>query len=54
MHVVGQGQVHPLVAKVRAVQEYTQPKTKKDVRAFLGLCGYYRRFVATLQPSQHP
>ena len=44
-HTVGQGQVHPLVAKVRAVQEYTQPKTKKDVRAFLGLCGYYRRFV---------
>ena len=44
-HTVGQGQVHPLVAKVRAVQEYTQPKTKKDVRAFLGLCGYYCRFV---------
>ena len=42
---MGQGQVHPLVAKVRAVQEYTKPKTKKDVRAFLGLCGYYRRFV---------
>ena len=34
-HTVGQGQVHPLVAEVRAVQEYTQPKTKKDARAFL-------------------
>ena len=53
-HTEGQGQVHPLVAKVRAVQEYTQPKTKKDVRAFLGLCRYYRRFVLNIATFATP
>ena len=27
------------------MKEYPQPKTKKHVRAFLGLAGYYRRFI---------
>lgn len=31
--------------KLSAIREYTVPKTKKDVRAFLGLTGYYRRFI---------
>ncbi len=44
-HTVGNGKVHRLQAKVQAVQDFTQPITKKDVRAFLGLCGYYRRFI---------
>ena len=42
---MGNGKVHPLQAKVQAVQDFTQPITKKDFRAFLGLCGYYRRFI---------
>ena len=24
---------------------FKQPKTKKDVHSFLGLCGYYRKFI---------
>ena len=31
--------------KVKAVQEYPIPKNVKDVRAFLGLCSFYRRLV---------
>ena len=31
--------------KIKAVTEWPIPKTVKDVRAFLGFCGYYRRFV---------
>ena len=27
------------------MKEYPQPETKKDVRAFLGLAGYYRRSI---------
>ena len=30
--------------KVRAIQEFPVPKSRKHLRAFLGLCGYYRRF----------
>ena len=36
-HVVGEGCVRPEQAKVEAVREFQQPKTKKDVRAFLAI-----------------
>ena len=32
-------------ARVKHVQEWGTPKRAKDVRAFVGLCSYYRRFV---------
>ena len=37
--------MRPMDCEVKAVKEYERPKTKKQVRAFLGLCGYYRRFI---------
>ncbi len=43
-HVIGGGRVKPEPEKLRAVREYPTPVTKKDIRAFLGLVGYYRRF----------
>lgn len=39
------GQVQPDQAKVAAVRDFVRPRTKRDVRAFLGLAGYYRRFL---------
>lgn len=45
-HVVGNGEVRPEVSKIKAVADFPCPETKKDVRAFLGLSGYYRRFIA--------
>lgn len=44
-HVVGNGKVRPQEAKVSAVKDFPIPKTKSQVRAFLGLVGYYRRFI---------
>ena len=32
-------------AKVAAIRNFPIPRTKKDVRSFLGLAGYYRRFI---------
>ena len=46
--------MRPMEAKVKAVKEFKQPKTKKDVRVFLGLCGYYRRFIATFSTIATP
>ena len=43
-HVVGGGTTQPEVSKVEAVQRWALPQTKKQVRAFLGLTGYYRKF----------
>ena len=44
-HIVGSGIVKPQPSKVLAVESFGTPKTKSQVRAFLGLTGYYRRFV---------
>ena len=44
-HLVGGGKVSPADLKVCDVKHFCQPKTKRQVRQFLGLTGYYRRFV---------
>eukprot|EP00731_Ephydatia_muelleri_P021055 Em0013g782a len=44
-HVVGKGVVQPEPSKVQAVMNFPIPSTKTQVRGFLGLTGYYRRFI---------
>ncbi|KAJ1175570.1 hypothetical protein NDU88_000857 [Pleurodeles waltl] len=44
-HLVGGGQVQPLQPKIQTILDWVAPKTQTQVRAFLGLTGYYRRFV---------
>ena len=44
-HLVGYGRVSPADLKVKAVRDFKMPQTKKAVRQFLGLTGYYRRFI---------
>ena len=45
-HVIGSGTIQPKDDKIQAVKEFPRPLTKKNVRAFLGLSGYYRRFIS--------
>ena len=44
-HIVGKGKVSPAELKVKAVRDFCQPQTKKQIRQFLGLTGYYRKFI---------
>ncbi|XP_071944659.1 uncharacterized protein [Antedon mediterranea] len=44
-YVVGEGMIRPQKTKVEAVVQWEKPKTKKDVKSFLGLTGYYRKFI---------
>ena len=43
-HIVGQGEIRPVKAKVEAVLNYPAPRTRKELLRFLGMAGYYRRF----------
>lgn len=42
--VVGQGQVKPVSAKVKAIDSFPSPTSKKELMRFLGMVGYYRNF----------
>jgi hypothetical protein len=44
-HVISPNNISPDPAKITAVQEWPCPRTVRDIRAFLGLTGYYRRFI---------
>ncbi|GBM82908.1 Retrovirus-related Pol polyprotein from transposon 17.6 [Araneus ventricosus] len=44
-HVVSEDGIKPDPEKVRAVKNFPVPKSVHDVRSFLGLCSYYRRFI---------
>ena len=45
-HVVGNGVVKPEVSKVQSIDQFTRPATKRQVRSFLGLTGYYCHFIS--------
>ena len=44
-HTVRGGAVEPQTSKILAVQQFSRPKSKTEVKSFLGLTGYYRNFV---------
>ncbi|KAG7485602.1 hypothetical protein JOB18_014053 [Solea senegalensis] len=51
---LGGGQVRPQIQKTAAVAACPRPKTKKEVRRFLGLAGYYRRFIPAFSELTSP
>ena len=44
-HIIAQAGVHTEPDKIQAVLDWAPPKTLKQLRGFLGLTGYYRRFI---------
>ncbi len=51
---LGHGQVRPQIDKTAAIATCPSPKTKKEVRQFLGLAGYYRRFIPNYSELTSP
>ncbi|XP_043506100.1 uncharacterized protein LOC122526637 [Polistes fuscatus] len=44
-HVVWNGSIRPSPTKVKAVQRFPEPKNRKQIQSFLGLTGYFRKFI---------
>ena len=53
-HVVSSEGVAPDEKKVQSILNYPEPRNQKEVSSFLGLAGYYRKFVRAFADMAHP
>ncbi|KAI3746537.1 hypothetical protein L6452_08971 [Arctium lappa] len=53
-HVVNKKGIHVDPAKVEAIKKWETPKTPTEIRQFLGLAGYYRRFIEDFSKIAQP
>ncbi|GJT95043.1 reverse transcriptase domain-containing protein [Tanacetum coccineum] len=44
-HVIDSQGIHVDPAKIKSIKDWASPKTPMEIRQFLGLAGYYRRFI---------
>nr|GFB98635.1 putative reverse transcriptase domain-containing protein [Tanacetum cinerariifolium] len=44
-HVIDSEGIHVDPAKIEVIKDWESPKTPTEIRQFLGLAGYYRRFI---------
>lgn len=53
-HIISDKGIEPDPKKIQAVRDFPQPKTTKELKSFLGLSGYYRRFIANYSKIGKP
>ena len=53
-HVVSDGGMEVDEDKIGAIKDWPTPRCKRGVQAFLGTCGYYRRYVSKYSEISRP
>ena len=53
-HIISKHGVHVDPSKTEAVSNFPVPKTQKQVKSFLGMCSYYRKFVENFSKIASP
>ena len=46
--------MRPQEDKIQAIREATRPQTKRQMKSFLGLAGFYRRFIPSFSSIASP
>ena len=53
-HIVDQNGLRPDPRKVKALEEWKEPESVHDLRSFLGLCNYFRKFIKNYALKTYP
>lgn len=53
-HVISNEGISPDPRKVQSIENFPKPKCPKDVKSFLGLTGYYRKFIKNFAKIAQP
>nr|GEX47101.1 putative reverse transcriptase domain-containing protein [Tanacetum cinerariifolium] len=53
-HLIDSEGIHVDSAKIEAIKDWASPKTPTEIRQFLGLAGYYRRFIEGFSKIPRP
>lgn len=53
-HLITKEGVKPNPDKIRCIQNFPQPTNQKEIKSFLGLAGYYRRFISNFAKLSKP
>jgi hypothetical protein len=53
-HIISEEGIIMDPEKVEAIREWSAPRNVAEVRSFMGLVGYYRRFIAGFSKIPHP
>lgn len=53
-HIISSNGVQMEPEKVKAIQDWPTPKSVQDIRSFLGLAGYYRKFIQNFSKISSP
>lgn len=53
-HIITGSGVHPDPEKTSAIENFPQLKTQRNIKGFLGMVGYYRRFIPSFSIKAAP